>query len=149
MYAYILYIYTRMYTHVHIHIIVHIMANTWTQVVLVDSGHLGSEQGNAPLSTHYKWMPETRTNTESCVCLSMLFTMICVHTTATTARGSSESGTKTDYEPCHQCHPRVVWQLEWNGMERNGMSTLRPRPPRTTCEGGRRVRLSARPRQIL
>ena len=35
----------------------------------------------------------------------------------TTARGASESGTKTDYEPCRQCHPRVVWQLEWNGME--------------------------------
>ena len=39
--------------------------------------------------------------------------MICVHTTA---RGASESGTKTVYEPRPQCHPRVVWQLEWNGI---------------------------------
>ena len=41
---------------------------------------------------------------------------------------ASESWTKTDYEPCRQCHPRVVLQLEWNGMKWRARSLVRPAP---------------------
>ena len=108
-YIYIyIYIYTHMHIHMHIHIHVYIHIYIYIYIytcvyiyiytlpfpsaVLSTTAHTKHERvhGDLPINSPTIISP--------------------------TARGASESGTKTVYEPRRQCRLRVALQLEWNGI---------------------------------